>query len=87
MYPPGASPQEVPDLVGNVWEWCLYERPHARDAGLRARDQRDGPRRVVRGGSWDDARGGARCAYRDFVRPVGRSSFIGFRVVRGSSIP
>ena len=39
MYPAGASPQTVHDLVGNVWEWTAT-------AGS------SGSRRLLCGGSW-----------------------------------
>ena len=48
MYPQGASPYGICDLIGNVWEWCLneYEVPE--------RVQETGSaNRVLRGTSWN----------------------------------
>ena len=79
MYPRGASVQNVRDLAGNVWEWCLNKHDQPRDGDLGS----DAPR-VVRGGSWDFNRVNARCAYRSHGHPVYRGGDIGFRVVRVS---
>ncbi len=82
LYPSGKSEQNVMDLSGNVWEWCLnqYDQPKQTAAGGEAR-------RVLRGGSWDVNQVSARCAYRDFFDPVFRSPSIGFRLVCGVSPP
>jgi Sulfatase-modifying factor enzyme 1 len=42
--------------------------------------------RVVRGGSWNNNRENARCAYRNHNHPDNRNNNIGFRVVRVSHI-
>ena len=41
---------------------------------------------MVRGGSWNNNRDNARCAYRNDNHPDNRNNNIGFRVVRGSHI-
>lgn len=47
IFPQGASPYGVLDLVGNVWEWCLNEY------GSRQKIQLGGSNtRALRGGSW-----------------------------------
>jgi len=76
MYPAGACALGVLDLAGNVWEWCLSEYNDARRTrgGI-------GARRVVRGGSWRNARGGARCASRNGDGPGSRSANLGLRLV------
>ncbi len=76
LYPPGQSAHGVFDLAGNAWEWCLnaYDRPEDVSEDGDAQ-------RVVRGGSWRRARGGARCAYRARAHPGGRDRDLAVRVV------
>ena len=89
LYPSGRSPYGVLDMIGNVWEWTNtrwgtdWLRP---DYGLPYRlDGREDPEgtspRVLRGGSWSHARGGARCAFRRGNEPAYWRVGIGFRVV------
>ena len=72
MYPTGDSEQQVTDLTGNVWEWCLNE--YASGTGWR----------VLRGGAWDLNRGLARAEDRHLNHPGYRYDFVGFRVVCSS---
>jgi formylglycine-generating enzyme required for sulfatase activity len=85
------------DMLGNVWEWTRslwgkdWRKPDfgypydATDAKREALDARDDMWRVVRGGSWSNHRGDARCAYRGRNRPGDRSGDRGFRVVLRSA--
>ncbi|MER2625319.1 MAG: SUMF1/EgtB/PvdO family nonheme iron enzyme, partial [Accumulibacter sp.] len=81
MYPEGRSLQDVYDLAGNVWEWCRNSYTDLREKT----PEQDAPR-VVRGGSWLSARGGARAGARYGFRPIGRSADGVFRVVCAAPI-
>ncbi len=76
LYPSGKSKQNVMDLSGNVWEWCLnqYDQPKQTKVGGEAR-------RVLRGGSWYGDRASARCASRYNYDPDYRIYYVGFRLV------
>ncbi len=81
-FPGGASPYEVEDLGGNVWEWChsLYEPyPYRVDDGRE--DPRAGGSRVLRGGAFDDGARYVRCAVRFRSPPSYWDWNVGFRVV------
>jgi formylglycine-generating enzyme required for sulfatase activity len=75
LYPDGAMPEGVQDLIGNVWEWCLneFEQPQNIDPTGSAP-------RVVRGGSWLDPLGDCYASFR-FV-PDSRNHLLGLRLVR-----
>lgn len=75
-YPQGASPYGVMDMSGNVWEWCLTEW------GTDSVDVEGNNSRVLRGGSWADYGGFARCAFRFRDNPRIGSSRWGFRIAR-----
>jgi formylglycine-generating enzyme required for sulfatase activity len=90
-FPDGASPYEVEDLSGNVWEWTRslwgtdlqkpdFGYPYDSEDGredLRAADE---IRRVLRGGAFYSDETGVRCACRRYY-PFPRFRNLGFRVV------
>ncbi len=92
MYPDGTWKDEKGnvgplDMMGNVWEWCgdwwqgdLYET-RANELVKDPRGPASGNVRVVRGGSWNNARRYCRAAYRYGDVPVGFYDYLGFRVV------
>ena len=83
LYPAGKSSQEVYDLAGTVWEWCLNKFDHPEV--IRSRRDDFDPR-VLRGGSWNYSQDVARSAIRYGVNPYDRNPNIGFRVVCSSPI-
>ncbi|NJP06550.1 MAG: formylglycine-generating enzyme family protein [Chloroflexaceae bacterium] len=80
-YPQGASRSGLLQMAGNVWEWTA-----SRDASYpyHADDGRENPtasgRRILRGGSYVNALGFARCACRFRLLPSVRNEFLGFRL-------
>jgi formylglycine-generating enzyme required for sulfatase activity len=82
LYPNGATPDEVLDMTGNVWEWCLNLR-----ANKVPKHGNIGPGEgaiTLRGSSWDDRSGNLRCAFRYGIHPVNRINSTGFRLALGS---
>ena len=61
------------DMHGNVWEWC--QDHYGEDA------PDEGPRRVLRGGSWYGGARNCRSAYRSWDEPTDRYGNNGFRLV------
>lgn len=80
-----ANPWGLYQVHGNVWEWC-EDVWHDTYVGCPTDGSAwiDGAtgKRVMRGGSWEDAPGYLRSAYRYGVSADLRTSLIGFRVVR-----
>ncbi|MFH0755279.1 MAG: SUMF1/EgtB/PvdO family nonheme iron enzyme [bacterium] len=85
-YPLGATPEEVFDLAGNVWEWCYdwYAKDYyGRSSNKDPIGPDSGAYRVLRGASWHLIlpkyfRGG----YRYYFNPENRHLIISMRVAR-----
>ena len=89
VFPGGDTPEGLADMSGNVWDWtstAYHSYPYAADAKREDPDSAKS-RRVVRGGSWNGYRGGARCASRLVAHPGSRRDGVGFRLVCVSPIP
>ena len=86
LYPTGASPYGVLDLVGNVYEWIAdwyspsyYESSDA--VNPLGPERGEAGRRSVRGGSWGWGIPFASAAFRDWWEPEKAGSGVGFRCV------
>jgi formylglycine-generating enzyme required for sulfatase activity len=71
LYPTGASPEGICDLIGNVWEWTASE--WTKGSGTY----------VLRGGSFDVNRRYARSSCRYNYQPVVLYFDLGFRLAGG----
>jgi formylglycine-generating enzyme required for sulfatase activity len=84
----GKQPNElgIYDMSGNVWEWCsdwFSSSYYSVSPETNPQGPSSGSFRVVRGGSWFHVAVGCRSAYRFLDIPDFRSSYYGFRLVRG----
>ncbi len=72
------------DMLGNVLEWTADSyHPSYKDApGDASVWQGDAEKRVLRGGSWNNAPSNVRAAMRDANKPELRFSIFGFRLAR-----
>lgn len=73
------------DMLGNVSEWTCseyVEQDYVIEERRCSGQPPDRGRRVVRGGSWDDAPRLVRSADRNGREPLSRDNDLGFRVVR-----
>ena len=75
MFPKGATPDGVHDVVGNLWEWC--EQLHDEKT-LRLYDPNTLVR-PLRGGSWSTKFDLAACLDRNWASAFSRSATFGFR--------
>jgi formylglycine-generating enzyme required for sulfatase activity len=91
-FPDGASPSEVEDLSGNVWEWTRslwgtdwqkpdFGYPYDSEDGREDLKAANDVLRVLRGGSFDDDGTFVRCAIRSRDYSGNPWHNFGFRVV------
>jgi formylglycine-generating enzyme required for sulfatase activity len=75
------------DMSGNVYEWCLdaySETAYKNHAASNPLIAGEGPKRVIRGGSWSNSFNEMRCTYRACVNQEFKGNYIGFRMVMTS---
>ena len=73
------------DMAGNVWEWCAdWYGYYPRSYEENPKGPDSGPRRVVRGGAWNNTPIHLRVAYRYSTRPVRSTGYIGFRCAKNA---
>jgi formylglycine-generating enzyme required for sulfatase activity len=88
IFPSGASPYDILDLSGNVFEWCATrwqeKYPLPKEEEWSDKYLSGTSPRVWRGGAWVYYRLGVRCAYRDWYYPDVRVDSLGLRVVVAS---
>ena len=80
------NPWGLHDMLGNVYEWCedAWDLGTGYGGGTRQDPVvREGPDRVIRGGSWLASARDVRAAYRNGRRPGYRHGRVGFRLARG----
>ena len=87
VYPAGASPYGVLDMIGNVWEWTAtgftdypgFEAFPYREYSEVFLDQ---GYPVLRGGSWATRPSAIRNTFRNWDLPIRRQLFVGFRCAK-----
>lgn len=86
-YPAGASPLDVHQLIGDVWEWT--SSPFSGYPGFAPFPYREysevffgGDYRMLRGGSFGTDAAACRGTFRNWDHPVRRQIFVGFRCAR-----
>jgi formylglycine-generating enzyme required for sulfatase activity len=84
VFPKGASPYGVFDMVGSIWQWCVDPfvgwRAGAGDAET-APAAEDEPRRTTCGGAWNTLQWSVTCVSRNGFPKGARFSNLGFRCV------
>jgi formylglycine-generating enzyme required for sulfatase activity len=84
-FAPGATPQGLLDMAGNVWEWTRSDyRPYPYDPGDGREDGSEPSRKrfTLRGGGWVNPAPYMRASCRLYDTPNTHSFNVGMRLVR-----
>jgi len=82
LFPNGSTPEELCDMLGNVWEWCSdWFGPYETGSQANPSGPKEGNIKVLRGGSWSSIPRGVRVSYRGRSGPSSRGNGVGFRCV------
>jgi len=80
LFPNGNSAEHICDLLGNVFEWCGdWYGGYSNDRNENPAGPRNGDRKVLRGGAWNDDPRSLRVSNRIGNVPSLRDLSIGFR--------
>jgi formylglycine-generating enzyme required for sulfatase activity len=83
LYPAGATPDDIHDLAGNVWEWVQnWWGEYSGKEAENPKGPEKGDGKVVRGGGWYLNPNWLRVSDRDRYPPEFRLDGLGFRCVR-----
>jgi formylglycine-generating enzyme required for sulfatase activity len=84
------SPWGLFDVYGNVSEWTSdwYDQNYYKNSPqIDPQGPPSGKAKVHRGCSWSDPPKFCRSAFRGFLSPQDRNSYVGFRVVKSADLP
>jgi formylglycine-generating enzyme required for sulfatase activity len=87
VFPKGASPYGVRDMVGSIWQWCLdgFRGWRSGDGAFEGDeaggDEETPSRRTTCGGAWNTLQWSVSCTSRNGYPPSARFSNLGFRCV------
>ena len=88
VYPLGATPGDIRDMAGNVWEWCqdvwYDDYDGAPNDGSAWVAGAEGGGRVLRGGSWGSNAWYCRGSFRNGSAPDFRYGNFSFRLAAGT---
>ncbi|MEZ5336113.1 MAG: formylglycine-generating enzyme family protein [Methanolobus sp.] len=79
-----ANPWGLYDVHGNVAEWVMDQyHSNYQKAPVDGSEWMDGvDRRIIRGGSWDNAEANCRSAHREDLGEGSRTDYVGLRIVK-----